>query len=187
MSVRVKLVLTGMLIVVGAAAAAVAVTRGDASRDTATLSNGGGPTISVRGGVAPIRSGRVLALRGGHAFYRLNREHGTPCYAVGPASDIGTPGSIVCPRGGFPTSGNPVLDLSVYEGARHDLREFSLYRVAGFAADGVAAVEFFRPNGTVALSVPVTANVYTTSDVPKGPVAGLAAVDREGKRMWRSP
>ena len=182
-----KLTLVSAFVLIAAAVAAVAVTRGDASRDTARLSNRGGPTISIRGGVAPIRSGNVLAVRNGHAFYRLNRTNGTPCYAVGAASEIGTPGSIVCPRGGFPSSGSPLLDLSVYEGARHDQREFSLYRVAGLAADGVARVEFFRPNGTVALTVPVSGNVYATTDVPKGPIVGYGALDKGGKRLWRSP
>lgn len=177
-------------VVAAAAVAAVAVTRGDASRDTATLSNHGRRAIAIRGlnyGVAPIRTGHLLAIRSGHAFYRLDRTNDDPCYAVGTASDIGTPGSVVCPRGGFPASGNPVLDLSVYEGTRRDVREFGLYKVAGLAADGVASVQFFRPNGAVALTVPVSANVYAATDVPKGPVAGLAAVDKSGKRLWRSP
>jgi hypothetical protein len=59
--------------------------------------------------------------------------------------------------------------------------------VEGIAADGVAAVEFFRPNGQIALSVPVVDNIYSTSSVPAGPIAGLAAVDKAGKRLWRSP
>ena len=75
----------------------------------------------------------------------------------------------------------------VYEGTRRDVREFGLYKVAGLAADAVASVQFFRPNGAVALTVPVSANVYVTTDVPKGPVAGLAAIDKSGKRLWRSP
>ena len=67
------------------------------------------------------------------------------------------------------------------------MKEFSLFRVEGFAADGVAAVQFFRPNGDVVLSVPVSGNVYSAESVPKGPIAGFAAVDKQGKRVWRSP
>lgn len=182
--------LFALAVVAAAAVAAVLVTRGDASRDTATMSNHGGPAIAIRGlnhGVAPIRAGHLLAVRNGHAFYRLDRADGDPCYAVGAASDIGIPGSVVCARGGFPATGSPVLDLSVYEGTRRDVREFGLYKVAGLAADGVASVQFFRPNGSVALTVPVAGNVYATTDVPLGPVAGLAALDKAGKRLWRSP
>ena len=46
---------------------------------------------------------------------------------------------------------------------------------------------FFRPNGHVALTVPVSANVYSASHMPQGPIAGFGAVDKEGKRIWRSP
>jgi hypothetical protein len=182
-------VAVALLVVAGAAVAGVLVTRGDASRDTAALSNRGGPTIAVRGlrmKLATIRSGTVLATRHNRVFYRLTTVSGDPCFGVGFATDVGTPGSVVCQRG-FPSGGNPVLDLSVYEGTRHDAKEFSLFRAEGFAADGVAAVQFFRPNGDVALTVPVSDNVYSAASVPKGPVAGYAALDPGGKRIWRSP
>ncbi len=186
-----KLTLTVGAILVGAAVAAgVLVTQGGASRGNASLSNRGRPAIAIRGlrlNSALVTSGNVLAVRQGRALYRLNRANGDPCFGVGPANELGSPGSVICPRGGFPRAGNPVLDFSVYEGTRHDMREFSLVRVEGFAADGVAAVEFFRPNGEVALTVPVVANVYATTDVPTGPIAGFAAVDKGGKRIWRSP
>jgi hypothetical protein len=189
MSRTLKLAVIGILL--GAAVAAgVLVTQGGASRDRATLSNRGRPTMAIRGlgiKLAPITSGNVLAVRQRRALYRLNRANGEPCFGVGPADELGNPGSVICPRGGFPRAGNPVLDFSVYESKRHELREFSLFRVEGFAADGVAAIEFFRPNGAVALTVPVTGNVYATASVPTGPVAGLAAVDKAGKRVWRSP
>jgi hypothetical protein len=188
MSTRVKITL--VLLVLGTAAAVGAVvTRGDASRDSATLSNGGGPAIAIRGlrmKLATIRAGHVLATRHGRVFYRLKTLGGDPCFGVGFATTVGSPGSVVCQHG-FPAGGDPVLDFSVYEGTRHDIKEFSLFRAEGFAADGVAAVQFLRPNGQVALTVPVSGNVYSAADVPRGPIAGYAAVDAEGKRIWRSP
>jgi hypothetical protein len=189
MSAKPKLALA-VLLVGAAVAGGILVTRGSASRDTSTLSNRGGPTIAIRSlrtKLAPILAGNVLAVRHGRALYRLHLADGSPCFGVGPAKDLGAPGSVVCPRGGFPSGGNPVLDFSVYESTRHDLQEFSLFRIEGFAADGVAAVEFFRPNGDVALRVPVSDNVYSAPAVPKGPIAGFAAVDKGGKRLWRSP
>jgi hypothetical protein len=190
MSRRLTLALAGIL--VGAAVVAgVLVTQVGATHDDAALSNHGRPTIAIRGlqmKSARIDSGNVLAVRDGRALYRLNRANGRdPCFGVGSANELGTPGSVICPRGGFPTAGNPVLDFSVYEATRHDVRELSLFRIAGFAADGIAAVEFIRPNGDVAVTVPVIGNVYATADVPKGPIAGFAAVDEGGKRVWRSP
>ena len=186
-----KLQATLIAAIAGSAAfAGILVSQGGASRDAASLSNHGGASISIRRLRLPsarITSGQVLGVRDGRALYRLDRPEGGPCFGVGAASDIGSPGSVVCPRGGFPRAGEPVLDFSVYEGTRRDVREVSLYRVAGIAADGVAAVEFLRPNGDVALRVPVSQNVYATTAVPKGPIAGLAAVDKGGKRFWRSP
>lgn len=189
MSTRLKIALAALLIG-GATVSGLLVARGDASRDRSSLSNQGGPTIAIRGlrmRLATIRKGSVLARRHGRVFYRLTTVSGEPCFGVGFATDVGSPGSVVCQRGGFPSGGNPVLDLSVYEGKRHDLKEFSLFRVEGFAADGVSAVQFIRPNGDVALTVPVSGNVYSAASVPKGPIAGFAAVDKDGKRVWRSP
>jgi hypothetical protein len=189
MTARMKVALA-LLVVAGAAVAGVLVTRGGASRDTAKLSNDGGPTIAMRGlrmKLATIRTGHVLAVRHGRALYRLELAGGAPCFGAGSASQIGTPGSVICPKGGFPSGGSPVVDFSVYENTQHELREFSLFRVEGVAADGVAAIQFFRPNGDVALTVPVSANVYSAADVPKGPVAGYAAIDKDGRRIWRSP
>jgi hypothetical protein len=188
MSTRLKITFA-LLVVAAAAAAGVLVTRGDASRDTTSLSNHGGPAIAIRGlrmKLAMIRSGNVLATRQDRVFYRLATVSGAPCFGVGFAADVGSPGSVACQRG-FPSGDTPVLDFSVYEGARHDLKEFSLFRVEGFAADGVAAVQFFRPNGQVALTVPVSGNVYSAPNDPKGPIAGYAGVDNSGKRIWRSP
>lgn len=188
MSGRMKLVLA-LFVVAGAAVAGVLVTRGGASRDTAAVSNHGGPRIAIRGlrmKSAAIRAGRVLATRNGRVFYGLTTVSGDPCFGVGVAADVGAPGSVVCQRG-FPSSGSPVLDFSVYEGTRHDAKEFSLFRVEGFAADGVAAIRFFRPNGDIALTVPVSGNVYSAASIPRGPIAGYAAVDKDGKQVWRSP
>jgi hypothetical protein len=188
MSTRLK-VTGALLVVAGAAVAGALVTRGDASRDTASLSNQGGPTIAIHGlrmKLATIRRGNVLTTRHDRVFYRLRTVGGDPCFGVGFAGDVGSPGSVVCQRG-FPSGGSPVLDFSVYEGTRHNVKEFSLFRVEGFAADGVAAVQFFRPNGDVALTVPVSGNVYSAASVPPGPIAGYAAVDTEGRRVWRSP
>ena len=185
-----RLTITLALVLVAAATvAAVVATYGGASSDRLAFSTRG-RQLAVQGLRIPqarVVSGRVLAVRGGRALYRFTLAGGDPCFGAGAARDLGTPGSLVCPHGGFPRAGEPVLDLSVYEGTRRGVREVALYRAEGFAADGVAAVAFFRPNGDVALKVPVSANVYSTTAVPMGPVWGLAALDADGKRIWHSP
>jgi hypothetical protein len=183
-------VIVATVLVAGAAVATAVATQGSASRDEARLSNTGRQQVAVRGlviGSEAIDQGRVLAVQSGRALYRLDRANDTPCFGIGPSKDIGNVEAATCPRGGFPRGGQPVLDFSVYESTRHDVRDLSLYRVEGFAADGIAAVRFLRPNGSVAFSVPVVGNAYVTRTVPDGPIAGFAALDKTGKEVWRSP
>jgi len=184
-----KLVLAGAVAITAMVAAAFAL-RTEASRDMTRVSNAGKAVKDVRGlpaRSANVRGGSLLAVRGARAIYRLDRSGAAPCYGVGPAADVADVDSVTCTRATFPTAVHPVLDFSVYEGTRRDVRELALFRVEGIAADGVARVEFLRPNGDVALSVPVTDNVYATASVPRGPVKGMAAVDKAGERFWRSP
>jgi hypothetical protein len=184
-----KLLVAASIAAAATIAAAFAL-RTDASGDRTRVSNAGVPVSALRGlpiRTANVRGGTLLAMRAGRAVYRLDRAHAAPCFGVGPAGDVGNVDAATCTRKAFPTAAHPVLDFSVYEGVRHDVRELSLYRAEGIAADGVAAVQFLRPNGDVALSVPVTQNVYASTDVPRGPIRGLAAVDKAGKRLWRSP
>ena len=183
-----KLGLAGLVAAAATVAAGFAL-RTEAAGERTGLSNSGRSVTALRGlpvRTAQIRGGKLLATRSGRALYRLDRAQASPCYGVGPVTDLGNVDSATCPRG-FPTAVHPVLDFSVYEGTRRDVRELALFRVEGIAADGVAAVEFLRPNGKVALTVPVASNVYATSAVPQGPIAGFAAVDKAGKRLWRSP
>jgi hypothetical protein len=176
-----------VLAVIGAVAAATrsgASERGPLSR----LSNEGRQVAVVRGAVwrhAGVGHASLLATRGTRALYRLESNAG-PCVGAGPANAPGKLGTVDCPRGPFPTAALPVVDLSVYEATSHESREVSLYRAEGVAADGVATIAFLRPNGTVALKLPVTANVYEASAIPQGPIASVVAYDAAGKELWRS-
>jgi len=191
MTRRTKLTLAIAALLVAAAAGSVVVTRTDASERAplSRVSNVGHHVAVERGSVwrsFGLRSASLLAVRGARAIYGLESKGG-PCVGAGPAQEPGKLGTVDCPRGPFPTSQRPVLDLSVYEGASHDSHDVSLYRAEGVAADGVVSIAFLRPNGTVALKVPVSANVYEAGAPPGGPVAGLVAYDASGKELWRSP
>jgi hypothetical protein len=171
-------------------AAVVAATRSGASeRDALSrLSNEGRQVALVDGNVwrrAGVGHVSLLATQGTRALYRLQANAG-PCVGAGPADTPGKLGSVDCPRGPFPTAEQPVLDLSVYEATSHESHEVSLYRAEGVAADGVVTIAFLRPNGTVALKVPVHANVYEAGSIPPGPVASVVAYDAAGKELWRS-
>lgn len=186
----------GKLALVAAALAAVAISVLLATRTSASeqgsltrLSNQGRTVSLHRGklaGALGTRQASLLAVRGARAYYRIDGKDG-PCLAAGPAGDPGELGTVQCPRGSFPTAERPVVDLSVYESTSHARGEISLYRVAGVAADGVAAVAFLRPDGSVALKVPVSGNVFASTSVPAGPIAGVVALDSGGTQLWRSP
>jgi hypothetical protein len=179
------------LAVVGFAVAITLATRTSASErgSLARISNEG-RLVSVRGAklarLLGARQASLLAVRGTRAYYHVDSKDG-PCIASGPADVPGELGIVECPRGPFPSADRPVVDLSVYESTSRAKRELSLYRAAGVVADGVATIEFVRPNGSVALTVPVSGNVFAAASVPPGPIAGLVARNAAGKQLWRSP
>lgn len=127
----------------------------------------------------------LLAKRANRAYYRITGSHGT-CFGAGPAEKVGFITGEECPAGSFPTRGRPVLDYSVYEATSHDRNGgLALFRAEGFAADGVVSVAFLRPNGEVALSIPVRGNVFS-APAPRGVVGVLVAYDSTGQEVWRS-
>jgi hypothetical protein len=187
---RERLLLLGAAVLIAACAVVPLASWAEASRQSplARLSNGGRAVPVAQ--TAFARRARVervslLAVRGGRAYYEVDAD-GT-CFGAGPAADLGALGSVDCPRGVFPAADRPVLDFSIYETTERGSRDLALFRAEGFAADGVSAVAFLRPNGKVALTVPVHGNVFATTAVPKGSIKGLAALDGSGKEVWRSP
>jgi hypothetical protein len=186
---RRKVMLACALLAAGAASVSIATRTGASDRPAlGRLSNIGRP-LSLRGPfVQAARAERaaLLAVRGRVALYRLETASGS-CFGSGTAATIGEIGAAECPQGSFPTARHPVLDLSVYEATTRDRREVALYRAEGVAADGVAEVAFLRPDGRVALHLPVRANVFAATSVPSGPIAGVAALDAKGAEVWRSP
>jgi hypothetical protein len=191
MTTKRKLTLLAVTLLVAVAVGTIVAARPHASERAALsrLSNQGRQVHVQRAPVwrrVGIRDVSLLAVRGARAIYLLESKGG-PCVGGGPADEPGNLGTVDCPRGPFPTSQRPVLDLSVYEGTRRDSRDLTLYRAEGVAADGVASIGFLRPNGSVAMRLPVTANVYAAGAGPGGPVVGIVAFDASGKELWRSP
>ena len=132
-----------------------------------------GRTLRVGG-----HEGRLIATRDGQAFYRYDN-----CYAVGPADRIGTLGGEACiASAAFPSSGHPLLDMSVYESTSRDRNaDMTLFRIEGFAADGVSAIGVLNRAGKVGLRVPVTENVYVLSHLPPGLTGSIVPLDGDAK------
>jgi hypothetical protein len=74
----------------------------------------------------------------------------------------------------------PTLDFSVFEGNAAARDDLTLFRIEGFAADGVAAVGILNRAGHVALRVPIADNVYVLSHVPPGLSGVVVALDQDG-------
>jgi hypothetical protein len=189
MSRKRKLAVAGALLAVAAVIGALATRTGASENGSlARISNEGRTLTLRRGEIAhrlDVRHAALLAIRDRRAFYLLDTATGQ-CAAAGRADEIGHVAGAECPRGPFPSASQPVVDLSIYEGITRGRREVALYRAEGVAADGVAAIAFLRPNGAVALEVPVRANVFSASSVPSGAIAGLAALSADGSELWRS-
>jgi hypothetical protein len=180
-----------MLVVLSAIAVSLAIAvavrgaHGSSRAGLSGLSNHGVRVTASSGARRAFRveSVRLLAVREGRAFYELDTADGR-CFGVGPASRLGDPGGEVCPRGGpFPSASRPTLDFSVYEGRSADRDDMRLFRIEGFAADGVAAVGIANRAGQVGLRVPVSNNVYVLSPVPPGLTGAIVALDGGGSVM----
>jgi hypothetical protein len=180
-----------LLVAAIAVAGAVAQDSGSSYAQLSRFSTGGHPVSLARTEARVARlmgadAVYLLAKRADRAYYRITGSQGT-CFGAGPAEKVGFITGEECPAGSFPTRGRPVLDYSVYEAMSHDRSGgLSLYRAEGFAADGVASVAFLRPNGEVALRIPVRGNVFSAAAPPRGPVAVLVAYDSRGQEVWRS-
>jgi hypothetical protein len=180
-----------MLVVLSAIAVSLAIAvavrgaHGSSRAGLSGLSNHGVRVTASSGARRAFRveSVRLLAVREGRAFYELDTADGR-CFGVGSASRLGDPGGEVCPRGGpFPSASRPTLDFSVYEGRSADRDDMRLFRIEGFAADGVAAVGIANRAGQVGLRVPVSNNVYVLSPVPPGLTGAIVALDGGGSVM----
>jgi len=127
------------------------------------------------------RSVRRLAVRGGSRFYPATTEAGHRCYLVG--VDRGGAdhfGAVSCAHAEttFPSEESPVLDLSL-QFRDQDMRLTSIERVAGFAADGIAAIRFEDALGAEISSLPVQNNVYAGGKLTAVP-SRMVALDQAG-------
>jgi hypothetical protein len=183
MSKRTLLLLVVLCAAGASAAVAIAVrgANGSSRPDLFRLSTRGVRVTPTKGARAAFRveSARLVAIRDGRAFYELDTPDGR-CFGVGSAASVGDPGGEACPDGTFPSPPRPTLDFSVYEGRVGDRDHMTLFRIEGFAADGVAAVGVRNAAGHIALRVAVANNVYALDRVPPGLSGALVALDAQG-------
>ena len=134
---------------------------------------------------------REIAERGGRSYYVVDKADGGRCFAVGYAASSDRLGQISCPQSpAFPSPSRPILDLAVYHGAPGTTLPLEgspccLWRLEGFAADGVASVGVETSDGRVVATTDVVDNVYLrTDDLPSEPVRAIVAFDSGGARLY---
>lgn len=136
---------------------------------------------------------RRLDVRDGVAFYVARSEAGALCLHVASAdapAPQGIRGSGGCmpPETAkrFPSPGMPVWSMTSYMSPPGGPRAgVFVHRLAGFAADGVADVEFIARDGSSIASVPVANNVFAASGLPQVPIKALVAHDADGNVVWQ--
>jgi hypothetical protein len=124
-----------------------------------------------------------LTVRRGIAFYLLEATDGKRCWATGVGRSVARLGSLGCTRGGFPSAKQPLQDFSSFGQNRGDPR-MQMYRVAGFAADGVAEIRLLGYRGAVFARVYVERNTYLLLRPPKG-VDAMVALSADGDIVHR--
>jgi hypothetical protein len=124
---------------------------------------------------------RLLAQRDGIRFYLgSGLQSGARCYFTAVAAGAGERfDGLGCPAG-FPSDEQPILDTSWYRQSLGD-RYPTVDHLAGFAADGVAAVGVRDPAGNTSWT-PVVGNVFSAS--PTGRVAALVARTAGGEVVY---
>jgi hypothetical protein len=140
--------------------------------------------LTIRG--LHARDVTLLGIRRRRAFYRLTRVSGETCYASGPADSARRFGLVICPRNGFPSQDQPVLDFSTFEISR-DAPQLHLIRLEGVAADGVVSVAVTAGNGVTIAQSPVRANVYHADFPGHEPASKLIAYGATGDAVYTLP
>jgi hypothetical protein len=115
---------------------------------------------------------RRVARLAGETFFVVDLRGGTRCYGAGVAAAPELFGVLNCPgAGGFPSKGEPILDLSSRVGGGTTL--------AGLAADGIRSIRA-TVDGRVT-TVPVVGNVFALPDPAVVGNAPLVALDARGR------
>ena len=121
---------------------------------------------------------RFLGTRSGIAFYTGRSASGGRCFTAQPAMRFG----CVAPKA-FPSPAQPIVDLSPTR-ASPTGRFFYVWRLEGFASDGVRSVDVVTATGR-RFSVDVEHNIYASGLLPEVRAAAIEARDAAGRVVYR--
>jgi hypothetical protein len=128
---------------------------------------------------------RKLGERAGTAFYVGRSRSGGLCFGTGPATGPRPAFHLLACQGRqgvFPSQQMPIADFSPMRG-HEGSNDVYVWKLKGFAADGVAAVAVRDANG-VLHSTPVTGNVYATNELPVIPAREIVALDSDERVLY---
>ena len=136
--------------------------------------------IGVVGGV------RKLGQREGTAFYVGRSRSGELCFVTGAAAATRPVlGMLACQgeQGLFPSPKMPIADFSPMRG--HEGRNsVYVWKLAGFAADGVAAVAVRDATGVLRSIIPATDNMYASGELPAVAATAIVALAADGTVLY---
>jgi hypothetical protein len=134
----------------------------------------------------------LIATRGSRLFYLIKRPDGRICYSIGESRSGLTPaqtevrprfGGLDClAKGMFPSPRLPVLSYPYFRMKPGE--EPEMMGVEGFAADPVAKIGVIGGDNTIAITVPVSGNVFTDRSIDLRGGRGLVALDEHDQVLW---
>jgi hypothetical protein len=126
----------------------------------------------------------LLRRTNGRAFYRATRADGKTCYAAGAADAVGAVGFTLCGAQNFPSPEAPVFAAPEVGAERTAPDDWQLFRVDGFAADGVARVAVENRDGEIVGEARVVDNVFAIVPSHGGGIGTLTAYDAAGRVVF---
>jgi hypothetical protein len=144
--------------------------------------------LLARGGAFGFRSMRFLGSGGPIAYYAVVRKDGSTCFATGLIRSRPHISSLDCPTGrkpfAFPSRRTPLLDRSAFSVGPGASRW--IFVLTGLAANGVARVGVVDAEGVIH-STPVVHNVYYTTNLPRGALLAIVALNPAGRVIYSLP
>ena len=136
----------------------------------------------------PTNTIRLLGKRSGISFYVSRQPNGGTCFAIGlPPGAATTPiDALSCGSelGSFPSSTDPIADFSASTSAADG--SIQVTRLAGFAADPIASIALLDADDNAIYTTSVVDNIYyAADDLPVSPAASIAALDSQGRIVYR--
>jgi hypothetical protein len=136
----------------------------------------------------PTNAIHLLGKRDDISFYISRQPNGGTCFAIGltPGAATTRIDALSCGSqlGSFPSSTDPIADFSASTSAADGSNQVT--RMAGFAADPITSIALLDAANNTLYTTPVVDNIYyAASGLPAASAASIAALDSQGRIVYR--